>query len=169
MGPKLLRKFLEEMGPICFKESSFSKEFDPMCWETIFYVSMGNLGLFASCLQVSWRNLGSLLERTMLWANLSQATKYPRGIEHICPKESHILRKFEPICLWEVASLFPRGNGGNLNKSSSPQGNCKPLTFEENLLEEFAQELYLFSKMSVKKMKIWEKKIKPLGLRTWWF
>jgi hypothetical protein len=36
-----------------------------------------------------------------------------------------------------------------LNKSSSPQGNCK--TFEENLLEEFAQELYLFTKMSVKK------------------
>jgi hypothetical protein len=38
-----------------------------------------------------------------------------------------------------------------LIKSSSPQGNCKPSTFEENLLEEIAQELYLFSKMSVKK------------------
>ncbi len=86
MGPKLLRKFVEEMGPICFKESSFPKEFEPMCWETIFYVSMGNLGLFASCLQVSSRNLGSLLERTMLWAKLSQATMYPRGFECICPQ-----------------------------------------------------------------------------------
>jgi hypothetical protein len=86
MGPKLLRKFVEEMGPLCFKESSFPKEFEPMCWETIFYVSMGNLGLFASCLQVSSRNLGSLLERTMLWAKLSQATMCPRGFECICPQ-----------------------------------------------------------------------------------
>jgi hypothetical protein len=35
----------------------------------------------------------------MLRANLSQAKMFPRGFERICPKESHILRKLEPICL----------------------------------------------------------------------
>lgn len=46
-----------------------------------------------------------------------------------------------------------------------PQGNCKPLTFEENLLEEIAQELYLFSKMSVKKDEILREKNQTFGLK----
>jgi hypothetical protein len=56
-----------------------------------------------------------------------------------------------PFAFEKLQVHFPQGNGGNLIKSSSPQGNCKPWTFEENLLEEIAQELYLFSKMSEKK------------------
>jgi len=39
------------------------------------------------------------------------------------------------------------------------------LTFEENLLEEFAQELYLFSKMSVTKKENLREKNQTFGLK----
>lgn len=153
------------MGPICFKESSFPKEFEPMCWETMFYVSMGNLGLVASCLQASSRSLGSLLERTMLWANLSQATMFPRGFECICPKESHILRKLEPICLWEVASPFPpRELGETWLNPLLPKETASLWLLRKTCLKKLLKSYICSQRCLWKKMKIWEKKIKPLCL-----
>jgi hypothetical protein len=67
------------------------------------------------------------------------------------PRNRIYLGNLNPFAFEKLQVRFPPGNGGNLIKSSSPQGNGKPLTFEENLLEEIAQELYLFSKMFEKK------------------
>jgi hypothetical protein len=103
------------MGPICFKESSFPKEFEPMCWETMFYVSMGNLAYLLHVYRDLRETQAHCLKELRCGPICLKQKCFQRGFERICPKESHILTELEPICLWEVASLFPPREWGKLN------------------------------------------------------